>query len=234
MRRIGRLHPFQDLPDPRTLIRRTAEFISTQPEFLLEAVITYGAVQESGQTLHFDAIERVAVRRPDQLAWAVLEDNGSMERGWLSDGVVHVLRQPANLTGSLAVPRPIPAAVERMVDDYGLNVPFQDLLANEPGERWIGEGVTHVEYVGEEWVQGTWTHHLAVRQPGVDLEMWIRQAGEPFPVRMAIVFTEEEGRPSHTARFRRWSTTLPNGDATFEVVSPEGVQRVDVAPVARP
>jgi hypothetical protein len=64
--------------------------------------------------------------------------------------------------------------------------------------------------------------------------MWVRQGDEPFPAKMTIAFVDEEGRPSYTARFRRWSTALPEGDATFEVVLPEDAQQVEVAPVVRP
>ena len=59
-------------PDAGAVVRRAAEFIQSQPEFLTEAMVTFGALQESGQTLHFDVLERVAIRRPDKLAWVTL------------------------------------------------------------------------------------------------------------------------------------------------------------------
>ncbi len=223
-----------ELPDARALIQRTVQFVGSQPELLIEATITYGAVQESGQTLHFDELERLALRRPDQLAWITLNDDGTTDQAWLSDGTFTLLKQPANLWGSVSVPASVPAAVERLVNEYSLDVPFQDLLAADPGERWIGERVTSAEYVGEEWVQGQWTDHVAMRQPGVDYEMWLRHGDEPFPAKMMIVFTDEEGRPSYTARFRRWATSLPEGDATFAFTPPPDAERVDVTPVVRP
>lgn len=223
-----------DLPDPVAVVRRTAEFMRSQPELLMEAMVTFGAPQESGQMLHFDVLERLAVRRPDKLAWVTLNDDGTVDRGWLSDGEFTLLKQPLNMWGSVSVPSAIPEAVDRLVGEYDMDVPFEDLLAVDPAERWVGEGATSVEYIGEEWVHGSWTDHVAMRKPGFDLEMWIRRGAEPFPAKIMVVLTAEEGMPSYVARFRRWSTTLPDGDATFEFTPPADAQRVDVAPVVQP
>ncbi len=221
-------------PDAGTVVRRAAEFIQSQPEFLTEAMVTFGALQESGQTLHFDVLERVAIRRPDKLAWVTLHDDGTVDRGWLSAGQFTLLKQPINMWGTISVPSAIPEAVDRLVEEYDLDVPFQDFLSPETAERWAGEDATSLEYIGEEWVLGSWTDHVAMRKPGIDFELWVRQGPEPFPAKMMVVYTEDEGRPTYVARFRRWSTTLPEGDATFEFTAPGDAQRVDVTPVIRP
>jgi hypothetical protein len=223
-----------ELPDPVAVLRRTAEFMQSHSELIMEAMITFGAPQEGGQTLHFDALERVAMRRPDKMAWVTLSDDGTVDRGWLSEGQFTLLKQPANMWGTISVPSAIPEAVGILVGEYDLDVPFQDLLSGDPAERWIGEDATSVEYVGEEWLLGSWTDHVAVRKPGVDLEVWIRQGAEPFPAKMMVILTEDEGRPSYVARFRRWSTSLPQGDATFEFTVPDDAQRVEVTPVVSP
>lgn len=223
-----------ELPEPGALLRRTAEFIKGQASLAMEAMVTFGAPQESGQTLHFDVLERLAMQRPDKLAWITLNDDGTVEQGWLSEGEFTLLKQPANMWGSVPVPSAIPDAVNRLVEEYDLDVPFQELLAADLAQRWSDEDLSSLEYIGEEWVLGSWTDHVAMRRPGVDFEIWIRHGPEPFPAKMMVVLTEEEGRPSYVARFRNWSTTLPDGDATFEFTPPADAQRVEVAPVIRP
>lgn len=222
-----------DFPEPGALLRRTAEFINSQSTFSMEALISFSAQQESGQTLHFDALERLAIQRPDKLTWVTLNDDGTVEQGWLRAGEFTLLKQPANMWGRVAVPSAIPDAVDRLVNEYNLDVPFQELLAGDLIQRWVGEGVTSLQYVGEEWVQGSWTDHVALRRPGVDFEMWIRHGPEPFPAKMMIILTEDDGKSSYVARFRNWSTTLAPGDATFEFTAPADAQKVQVAPVIR-
>jgi len=223
-----------DPSDPGALLRRTAEFIKSQPQLGIEAMITFGAAQESGQTLHFDVLEWLAIQRPDKLAWVTLNDDGTVEQGWLLDGRFTLLKQPANMWGSVSVPSAIPAAVDRLADWYDLDVPFEELLSADLVQRWGGDGQSSLTYVGEEWVHGSWTDHVAMRRPGVDFEIWIRQGPEPFPAKMMVTLTEEEGTPSWVARFRTWSTMLSEGDATFEFTAPADAQKVEVAPVIRP
>ena len=222
-----------ELPDPGDLLRGAVDFLAGQPEVSVEAVVTYGAVQPSGQVLHFDLLQRVAVGRPDRLAWVTLDSDGTVQRGFVANGRATLLLEPANMWGVVDVPPSIDEAVDLLTTEYDLDVPFPDLLAANPSTRWAGDDVLAVEYVGEEWVQGAWTDHVALRKPWVDVEIWIRQGAEPFFSKMTVVFTEEEGRPSYTARFREWSTSHPDGAMTFGFTPPEGAQRVDLVPVVR-
>ncbi len=223
-----------DPSDPGALLSKAAEFIKSQPQLGIEAMVTFGALQESGQTLHFDVLEWLAIQRPDKLAWVTLSDNGTVEQGWLLDGQFTLLKQPVNMWGSVRAPGAIPAAVDRLVDEYDLDVPFEDLLSADLAQRWGGDGQSTLTYVGEEWMQGAWTDHVAMQRPGVDFEIWIRQGPEPFPAKMMVTLTGQEGAPTWVARFRTWSTTLPEGDATFEFTAPADAQKVEVAPVIRP
>jgi hypothetical protein len=219
-----------EMPDGRDVMARMAEFMSGHEQIAFEALVTYEAVQESGQKLHFDMLQRMAVSKPDRLFWVTLHDNATADSAWFDSGDFILLRQPANVWGEIDLPPNIPEAVERLVFEYDLDVPFADLLSGDPSELWLGEDVTSVEYVGEAWVDGFWTDHIAIRKAGVDFEIWIRQGEEPFPQRIHIIFTDEEGDPAYAARFRQWASILPQG-AIPELSPPPGAERVEVVPV---
>jgi hypothetical protein len=220
------------LPDPVSIITEGMGFVANLDEWAVEAAVTYGVLQESGQVLHFEVLQRVALRRPDQLSWWTLEGDGTAQHGLLSDGQFTLLRQPVNLYGTLSAPGPVHDAVQFLMDEYGLDVPFPDLLSSDPTDRWLGDGAAEAQYVGEEWIQGSWTHHVSVRKPWADIELWFVEGDEPFMARMRVTFMDEEGTPSYTARFRNWRSSLPPEDATFEFTPPDDAQRVGVAPVS--
>lgn len=222
-----------DTEDAREIIRRMTDFMNAQQEVMAEALVTYSVMQESGQKLHFDLLQRVAVRKPDKLFWVTLRDDATVDSAWYGDGQFTLLKQPANIWGQIDVPPTISQMVARLVDEYSLDVPFRDILASDPGELWLGDDDTSVWYVGEAWVEETWTDHLALRKPGVDFEVWVQKGATPFPMKMAIVFTDEEGLPSYVARFRSWWTSLP-ADIGFEFTPPPGSERVEVVPVSVP
>jgi hypothetical protein len=222
-----------DTEDAREIVQRMTDFMSAQQEVMTEALVTYEVVQESGQKLHFDLLQRMAIRKPDKLFWVTLRDDATVDSAWYSDGQFTMLKQPANLWGQIDVPTTIPGMVDRLVNEYSLDVPFPDILASDPGELWLGDDVSSVWYVGEAWVEGAWTDHIALRKPGVDFEVWVQKGPTPFPTKMAIVFTDEEGLPSYVARFRSWSTSMPT-DIHFEFTPPPGSERVEVVPVSVP
>ena len=218
-----------ELPDARDVITRMVEFRRGHEQLAFEVVASYEAVQESGQKLHFDMLQRMAVRWPDRLFWVTLYDDATTDSAWFDRGDFTLLKQPANVWGSVHVPPTIAEGVDRLVNEYDLDVPFSDILSGGLGV-WLGEDVLALEYVGEAWVEGFWTDHLALRKPGVDVEIWVRQGDEPLPMRIHIIYTEEDGAPAYSARFRKWATSLPEG-ALPEFSPPPGAERVELVPV---
>jgi hypothetical protein len=218
-------------PDGREVIQRHVDFMQAQQELMTEALVSYEAVQESGQKLHFDLLQRMAVRKPDKLHWVTLHDDGTIDSAWLSDGRFTLLKQPANIWGQIDAPPSISLLVDRLQDEYDLDVPFGNLLARDPEEPLLGEDVMEVWWVGEAWVEGHWTDHVAVRRPGVDFQLWVRKGDEPFVAKLAIVYTEEEGQPVYVARFRQWATSVPEAITDFTFAPPVDAEEVEVVPV---
>jgi len=218
------------MPTGREVLTRMVDFLTRQDQIAFEALVTYEAVQESGQMLHFDMIQRMAVHKPGRLHWVTLHGDATEDSAWFDRGDFTWLRQPANLWGQIDLPPSIPEAVDRLVFDYDLDVPFADVLSRDLGELWLGEDVESLQYIDEAWLEGVWTDHIALRKPGVDLEFWVLQGDEPFPVKTHIIYTEEDGRPAYSARYRNWSTTSPD-DTLPEFSPPSGSEHVELVPV---
>jgi hypothetical protein len=220
-----------ELPSGRDVLLRTAAFMRGHEAFQFESRATYEVVQDSGQKLSFDMWHRLKIRRPDRLFWATLHDHAVTDSVWFFDGEFTLLKQPANVWASVDAPPTIPEAVDRLVNDYGVPVPFADLFTGDPEELWLGDDVTSVEHVGEAYIDGHWTDHVSVRRPGVDFEMWIRSGEEPFPVRLAYRLVDEPGQPSHSARFFGWSTSV-SPDEIPRFRPPPGSERIEMVPLA--
>ncbi len=222
-----------ELPEGRDVVKHAIDFMKSHSQFGFEAVATYEAVQENGQKLQFTMLHRVAVQHPDRIFWVTLYDNANTDTAWCKDGAFTLIKQPANVWGRVEVPQALSEAVSRISEEYKIVVPFVDLLSGDINELWLGEQVEYVDYIGEAWVEGQWTDHVALRRPGIDVQIWFRQGDQPFPVKLAIVRTEEEGKPAYWARFREWSTEVP--DSTIpKFVPPEGAEKLEIAPVVRP
>ena len=222
--------PTDEVSDGRIIVQRALDFIEGHSELAFEALVTYEAVQENGQKLQFDMLQRVARRLPEKIFWMTLFDDASVQSAWCNSGEFTLLMQPANVWGQIKVPPTIPAAISRISGEYDIDVPFVDLLSGKAAEFWLGEDVQTVEFVGTAWIDGWWTDHIAIRKPGIDFELWFRQGDEPFLMKIALVYTDETQMPGYSARFHKWSTSIPD-NAIPKFVPPSGSQPVDLVPV---
>lgn len=163
----------QEPLSPEELLTQMAAFMASHDDYSFEALVTYQSLQESGQTLHFDMIQRVAVSQPDRLFWETHEDDARSDYAWYSAGRFVMLKQPDNIYGQIEVPTTIPEMIDVVTNDYGVVVPFSDLLASGDESVFLRD-LEASEYVGLAWVEGAWSHHLALRNELVDFEVWMR------------------------------------------------------------
>jgi hypothetical protein len=217
-------------PSPEELLTQVSEFFSTHSEIAFEALVTYEAVQESGQKLQFDLVQRVAVSQPDRLFWVTLLDDGTTNTVWYSDGLFTMLKQPENIYGQIEVPATIPEMIDVVVNDYGIVVPFGDLLASGDDPVFL-QDLESSFYAGLAWVEDTWAHHLALRNELVDFQMWLREDGDPVPQKLAITWKHEEGLPGFVARFRKWQTSPSFDESRFRFVAPPDAERIEIIPI---
>lgn len=215
---------------PEELLTRMTAFMASHNDFSFEAHVTYQSLQASGQTLHFDMIQRMAVSKPDRLFWETRNDDASVDRAWFSDGRFAMFKQPDDIYGQIEVPTTIPEMIDVATNDYGIIVPFADLLAG--GDRSVFlEDLQESDYVGLAWVEGDWSHHLALRNELVDFELWIKAEGDPIPLRLAITWKFEEGLPVNVARFREWDFSPAFDESQFQFEAPSGAEQIAVLPL---
>jgi hypothetical protein len=220
----------QDSLSPEELLTQMSTFMASHNDFAFEAFVSYESLQESGQKLHFDMIQRLAVNKPDRLFWETRNDDASIDQAWYSDGRFVMLKQPDNIYGQVDVPNTIIEMIDVVTNDYGMIVPFSDLLASgdEPVFR---QDLLDSDYVGLAWVEGGWSHHLAFRNELVDYELWVQAEGDPVPLRLAIIWKLEEGLPGYVARFRQWNFSPVFDESQFRFEAPSGAELIEVLPL---
>ena len=219
-----------DLPDARGVVQRAIDFVSSHERLGFEVIATYEVLQDNGQKLQFDMLQRVAFERGSRLYWVTLNDDAATETAWCEGGTFTMIRQPANVWGQVKVPVSLPSAISTVADEYGVSVPFVDLLSGDAAEFWLGDDVEWVDYIGEAWAEGHWTDHVALRRPGADIQLWFRADDEPFPIKMTIVRTDDEGLPAFSARFREWKMQIPDGSIP-DFAPPEDGEQLEIVPI---
>ena len=218
-----------EAPSAEEVLEETVTFMSGLDKVAFDALVTYEVVQENGQTLHFDLVQSVAAARPDRLFWITVRDDATIDSVWFDRGTFTMLKRPQDVYGQVEVSPTIEEMVDDLDYDYDIVVPFQDLLAGRARELFL-ETPESSWYVGESWVMGAWTHHVALRNEEVDYELWIQKDGDPLPLRIAINWKHEEGGPSYVAHFRKWITSPTFDDAMFVFTPPSDARQIEILP----
>ena len=219
------------MPSAEAVLEDMVTLMGSQQDLAVEAYITYEVLQDSGQLLSFNTVQYLDMRRPNLLAWTTVRDDATVDDVWFADGIFTMLKHPENFYGRIDdLPTEITAAVDALEDVYGIFVPFSDLISGHALQIYLEDSDSRM-YVGEAWIRGQWTHHLALRGEDFDVELWVSAEGNPVPLRMGIRWMSEEGQPSFTARFRNWDLTPDFDDTSFQADLPEDAERVIVVPI---
>ena len=219
------------LPSADEVLEGMVAFMESQQNLAVDAYISFEVLQNSGQLLSFDAVQYLDMSRPDRLAWRTVRDDATVDEVWFDDGVFTMLKHPENIYGQVEdLPTKMTEAVDELMNVYGIFVPFSDLISGHARQIFLEESDSKM-YVGEAWIRGQWTHHLALRGGDFDVELWVDAEGDPVPLRMGIRWKNEDGRPTYFARFHNWDVTPGFDDTTFRAGLPEDAERVVMVPI---
>ena len=123
---------------------------------------------------------------------------------------------------------PAPATTAQLVDkvynDYGIEIPLVDLFKWGTDESAI-KRITSAFDVGPSTVQGITCEHYAFRQEGLDWQIWIQLGDYPLPRKFVIRTVTDDARPQHTSHLV-WNLAPSYNEAAFAFDPPAGALRI--------
>lgn len=108
---------------------------------------------------------------------------------------------------------------------------FQNLLSEDPDEVLL-DSVTSCTYAGEEKVGEAIAHHVKLKQPDLEWEVWVAARGKPLVLKVVTRVAGDEVRIVTTETYRNWKVDEKPDDAVFKFVPPAGAEKVKT--LARP
>ena len=199
-------------------------------QFTFRADVSFDQVLGSGQKLLYTQSVNVSVRRPDRLQAHVKGDINN--KGFWFDGKrITLLDKKLNAYATAEVPADIDAALEHLVDRFGVTAPVSDLVLNDPYPA-LSKNIQTGSYIGLNEVHGVKAHHLAFTQESIDWQIWIKDdGGKPVPKMLVITYKQVEGSPQFTALLSDWNFSPRLQDSLFTFKAPEKAIRMEFLPV---
>lgn len=182
--------------------------------FEVKAEITDEKVSEAGQKLAFGGQVTYKVQVPGHLYATV--DTARKQRRFYFDGENLTVYAPRmNYYASAPAKGNIAQLIEAAQDRYGIELPLADLFYWGTDKAPLSV-ITSAIVLGPELVNGVETDHLALRQPGVDWQVWIAR-NNLLPQKIIITSLDDPTQPEYTS-VMSWNTTpaLAAGDFQFK------------------
>jgi len=214
------------------VVKRLTEvgsYLRAQKHFAVKADAVTDEVLLSGQKLQFTSTVDYQVRSPDKLRASVRSDRKLRE--YYFDGKTLTQVAPRNgYYASVPLPGTLGEAMTEVAQRYELEIPLADLFLWGTPKGGLDD-VTAALLVGPARIGGVDADHFALRQPGVDWQVWVERGARALPLKVVITTTDDPAQPQYAATLK-WDLKANPAASVFTYVPPKGVHRIELKPVA--
>jgi hypothetical protein len=221
-----------EVRDPAVLSRlaQMGDYLRSLSSFVVKAETAKDEVLDSGQKVMFSGTLEYRYAKPDRLRASVRTDRKWRE--FYFDGKTLTQVAPRmGYYGSVEMPGKVGEAMTGLAQRYDIDMPLADLFYWGTPSSGVDD-ITAATLIGPARVGGVETDHFALRQAGVDWQIWIERGARPLPRKLVITTTEEPAQPQYSATLG-WDLAAHMPAATFSYVPPKGARRIELAPLAK-
>lgn len=213
------------------VMKRLAEvgtYLRAQKHFAVKADSVTDEVLLSGQKLQFTSTVEYQVSGADKLRASVRSDR--KQRDYYFDGKTLTQVAPrAGYYASVPLPGTIGEAMTAVAERYEVEIPLADLFLWGTPKGGLDD-VTSALLVGAARIGGIDADHFALRQPGVDWQVWVERGTRPLPLKVVITTTDVPAQPQYAATLK-WDLNASPAASAFTYVQAKGVHRIELKSV---
>jgi hypothetical protein len=211
--------------DPNVVkaLDRMGAYLRTLTAFDVEATTSTDEVLDTGQKVQFDGTAQLQVRRPDKLHAEVKTDR--KHREFFYDGKTFtVFGRQVDYYATVPAPPTLRELVTVLAQRYGIAIPLADLFFWGAEDERAANLRSAID-LGPATVAGTECEQYALRQEGVDWQVWIQKGDSPLPRKLVITTTSDPAQPQYVSVLK-WNLDPKLSDATFSFSPPQGAMRI--------
>ena len=144
---------------------------------------------------------------------------------FFDDGTFTVYNSENSYYAQAEIPKDLDAAMKFTVEDLEVDAPLLDLMYRDAAEYLVTSQETILYLTDKARVGGVDCHHLAIRGPESDVQLWVQEGDKPMLRKIIITSKWEGGSPRFVANLS-WDTNPEFGDRVFQFKAPEGATNI--------
>lgn len=227
---LASLAPAQAAPGDRDdfalqALQKMGAYLRTLQQFEVKADTFTDVVSKDGQLVTLSHRTTLDVAFPARMR---LEVRGvGVTRTLIYDGKsVTFYRPEQHLYATVDAPATVDELVGTIRTRYGIETPLAHLF-NWGLDSGALNAITQATVVGADVIGTQHCTQYALRQPGLDWQIWIRDGAQPLPCQFVLTDTRDNARPRHSARLD-WNIAPKFGATTFVFKTPANAKPISI------
>jgi hypothetical protein len=209
------------------VLKSMSAYTASLDRFMIGGVTLTDARLGEGLMVSNSVEVKALVDRPGSLR-IVGFDGVEKKELYFHNGTLTVFNSARNFYAQASVPEDIDAAMEFALEELEVEAPFLDLIHRDPTHLLSQSEETILYLTDKARIAGVDCHHIAIRGPESDVQLWVEEGDRPLPRKIIITSKWEGGSPRYIANLA-WETEPEFKEVTFEFRAPEGAENIGFA-----
>ncbi|MEH6570447.1 MAG: DUF2092 domain-containing protein [Halioglobus sp.] len=199
----------------RAILKNMSTEIAALERFIIVGDGYTDARLDAGQIIEHSTDVTLSVSKPATLRLTNRTAESSKEI-FFGQGVLTVFSETEGFYAQHPLPVDLDAAVDFAINEIGIDAPVLDLISNDVAS-YLTEDAEAVDYLGLSMFRGKIYHHIGIRAPEIDVQLWVSKDEPVLPGKMSLSSKWEAGSP-RSVFFFDWNTnpTIEPGSLRFE------------------
>jgi hypothetical protein len=206
-------------PSAMEALNKMGAYLRSLKAFQVETEVTNDDVLNDGQIITDNRTNTLLAVSPNLLRAELKGDDKDVFLFYDGKNFT-VYGKLVNYYATVPAPATNAQLVDKIYDDYGIDIPLVDLFKWGTDSSAINK-ITSAFDAGPSTVQGVTCEHYAFRQEGLDWQIWIQLGEYPLPRKFIIRTLTDEARPQHASTLV-WNLAPSYNEATFTFDPPAG------------
>jgi len=210
--------------DAKSMLERMSAEIAALDSFIVRGDGYSDARLAAGQIIEHASQVTLRLHRPGSIR-ITNRDSEHTREIFFQDGQLTVYNTEGNMFAQTEIPKSVESALDFAVNQVGIEAPLLDFVSKDLAGH-LSSDAKEMSYLGTSLIRDKIFHHIGIRYPEVDVQIWIAETGPSLPGKISISSKWEGGSPRFVA-FLDWNTDPDIPGDSFDFDPPDGAVEID-------
>ena len=211
--------------DARALLERMSAGIAGLDSFIVRGDAYADARLDAGQIIEHSSQVTLRLRRDPGSIRVTNRSAEDTKEIFFDEGLLSVYSSSTKFYAQRQIPKGVESMLDFAVNEADIEAPMLDFVFANVAENLL-EDADEVTYLEASLIRDRIYHHVGIRLPVVDVQIWVSAEGRPLPGKLVITSKWEGGAPRFVA-FLQWETDPTFERDVFDFNPPDGAIEVE-------